>query len=70
MFVRAIALGQDVVQGQQLGVILDIRGEVINEVCAPANGRIGGYHEHAGVEADARVVTLWLPTTPSVGDTA
>jgi len=61
IFVSTTELNADVVQGQSVGFILNGRGDNVGEVKSPANGRIGGLREHAGITRGDRVATLWLP---------
>ncbi len=61
LFVRAVDLKHRVRQGDRLGTIVDMYGDVVAQVRAPRDGLIGGYREHLGVRADQQVVTLWCP---------
>jgi uncharacterized protein len=61
IFIPTTELNADVVKGQSVGFILNGRGDKVGEVASPANGRIGGLREHAGITCGDRVATLWLP---------
>jgi uncharacterized protein len=61
IFVRAVELRQPVRVGDRLGTILDVHGDPVSEVCAPADGVIGGHRVHTGVRPGERLVTLWCP---------
>ncbi len=61
VFLREVEMEQAVRQGDRLGRIIDIEGEVVGDVLAPAHGVIGGYREHASVRAGDSVCTFWTP---------
>ena len=61
MFLRQVDLRQAVRQGDLLGRILDLHGEAIAELRAPADGVVGGYVDHLGVHAGQNLFSLWIP---------
>jgi predicted deacylase len=61
LLVRRVELGQAVQPDDILGEVLDLHGDTISTVRSPEAGVIGGYRDHAGVQAGDHVFTLWGP---------
>jgi len=61
LLVRRVELGQAVKPDELLGEVLDLHGETLSTIRSPAAGVIGGYRDHAGVQAGDHVFTLWRP---------
>lgn len=66
ILLRQVELQQTVKQGDRLGAIVDIQGETVAVLTAPADGMVGGYHDHVGVQSGENVVTLWTPAQAQV----
>jgi uncharacterized protein len=61
LFMRRVALRQQVRKDELLGALLDpLAGRTV-DVHAPRDGVIGGYREHLAVRSGQPLLTLWTP---------
>ena len=64
LFQPAVALGDQVRDGQVLGAILGLYGQPIAEVVAPYDGKISSLHTVGTAQPGAQLFTILEPTTP------
>lgn len=64
LFVRAVSLGEQVLNGQTLGAIVDPFGHAIAEVVASCDGVVGAYQTFASVYPGEPIILVWRQTHP------
>ncbi len=66
ILLNEVTLWQDVKKGDRLATMLDLQGDVVAEMHAPRDGKVAGYHEHAGVRPGEIVFSLLSPAQARV----
>jgi predicted deacylase len=70
VFLSEVELRTPVRTGDVLARVVDIHGQVVATVRAPADGVIGYHRVHAGVRPGDHLFTLWVPAGPPVSRSA